>query len=60
MKAIKNDEEVSNDILTQMLRNAVTIEPVNVEDLVDDFAIYFFAGQSLLFASESSGKFLWV
>ena len=42
--AVEREEELPNDILTQVLRIASTEKVVSVEDLVDDFAVFFFAG----------------
>ena len=43
-KAISNEEEVPNDILTQIVRVASADKSVNLDDLVDDFATFYVAG----------------
>ena len=43
-KAIANNEEVPDDILTQIIRAASSDKGVNIEDLVDDFATFYVAG----------------
>lgn len=42
---VSNGEEVPNDILTQILKMASTEKSVDLEDLVDDFVTFFFAGK---------------
>ena len=44
-KAVANNEEVPNDILTQIIRIATSSNSVAVEDLVDDFVTFFIAGK---------------
>ena len=44
-KAIENEEEVPNDILTQIIRVATNERRVDLEDLVDDFATFYVAGE---------------
>ena len=44
-KAIANNEEVPNDILTQIIRIASSGGSVEIENLVDDFATFFIAGR---------------
>ena len=44
IKAIDNNEEVPNDILTQIIRVASSDKEVDLEDLVDDFATFYVAG----------------
>ena len=44
-KAIANEEEVPNDILTQIIRMAHSGEDVQLDDLVDDFATFYVAGK---------------
>lgn len=46
-KAISNDEEVPNDILTQILRVASGEKAVDFEVLVDDFVSFYIAGKYL-------------
>ena len=46
IKAIDNDEEVPNDILTQIIRVASSDKGVDLEDLVDDFATFYIAGNA--------------
>ena len=46
LEAVKNNEEVPNDILTQIIRISTTNNNVVLEDLVDDFATFFIAGKS--------------
>jgi len=45
INAIENGEQVPNDILTQIIRITKTDENVAIEDLVDDFATFYLAGQ---------------
>ena len=44
LKAISNEEEVPNDILTQIIRVARSDASIDIEDLVDDFATFYIAG----------------
>ena len=44
-KAITNEEEVPNDILTQIIKTASTDKSIDIEDLVDDFATFYVAGE---------------
>ena len=46
-KAIANKEEVPNDILTQIVRVASADKSTDIEDLVDDFATFYIAGECL-------------
>ena len=46
-KAIANKEEVPNDILTQIVRVASADKSIDIEDLVDDFASFYVAGEYL-------------
>ena len=43
-KAIANEEEVPNDILTQIIKIASSDKSIDIEDLVDDFATFYVAG----------------
>ena len=43
-KAISNEEEVPNDILTQSVRVATSDKSVDIDDLVDDFVSFYVAG----------------
>ena len=43
-KAIANEEEVPNDILTQIIKAASSDKSIDIEDLVDDFATFYIAG----------------
>ena len=45
-KAIANEEEVPNDILTQIIRTASSDKSIDIEDLVDDFATFYVAGKT--------------
>ena len=42
-KAVANNKEVPNDILTQIIQIASSSNGVAIEDLVDDFATFFIA-----------------
>ena len=44
-KAVANNKEVPNDILTQIIRIASSSNYVAIEDLVDDFVTFFIAGK---------------
>ena len=44
-KAITNEEEVPNDILTQIIKIASSDKSIDIEDLVDDFATFYVAGE---------------
>ena len=44
-KAITNEEEVPNDILTQIIKVASSDKSIDIEDLVDDFATFYVAGE---------------
>ena len=44
-KAITNEEEVPNDILTQIIKTASSDKSIDIEDLVDDFATFYIAGK---------------
>ena len=46
IKAIDNNEEVPSDILTQIIRVASSDKGVDLEDLVDDFATFYVAGNA--------------
>nr|XP_016851458.1 PREDICTED: cholesterol 24-hydroxylase isoform X2 [Anolis carolinensis] len=43
-KAIKNEEEVPMDILTQILKNAAQEEHHDIENMLDNFVTFFVAG----------------
>lgn len=49
-KAIANKEEVPNDILTQIIEVARHDRHVDLEDLVDDFATFYIAGEGVFCA----------
>ena len=44
-KAITNEEEVPNDILTQIIKIASSDKSIDIEDLIDDFATFYIAGE---------------
>ena len=44
-KAITNEEEVPNDILTQIIKIASSDKSIDIEDLVDDFVTFYVAGE---------------
>ena len=46
-KAIANSEEVPNDILTQIVSVASADKSIDIEDLIDDFASFYIAGECL-------------
>ena len=46
-KAISNEGEVPNDILTQIIRVASSDTSIDIEDLVDDFVTFYIAGMTL-------------
>eukprot|EP00731_Ephydatia_muelleri_P008075 Em0004g413a len=45
MKVLDDGGEVPNDILTFILKSATTDSAVDIETLLDDFAIFYLAGQ---------------
>lgn len=46
-QTIRNYEDVPNDILTQIVKIASSGNSVDLEDLVDDFATFFIAGENI-------------
>lgn len=44
-KAITNEEEVPNDIMTQIVKAASSDKSIDIEELVDDFATFYIAGK---------------
>ena len=43
-KAIANEEEVPNDILTQIVRVAQSDKGIQLDDIIDDFVTFYIAG----------------